>query len=300
VKGNVFIEAPPEFSFRHTVYSHGWYDLPPFRLDKENWKLGYVFRGDNDGEPFSAEISETDGRITIKAKVPAGGRERLIRDVRHMLRLDEDLSGFYGLIDPNSKLSWAVRSGAGRLLRSPTVFEDLVKTICTTNCSWALTRNMVTNLVAKLGDSAPDGSRAFPTPAAMASMPVSFYRDEIKAGYRAPYFVELAGKVADGSLDPEAWLQSELPTPELKKEMKTVKGVGDYAAENLLKLIGRYDGLALDSWLRSQFYKKHNREKTCDDKKVERHYRKFGAWKGLAIWCDMTERWHPETPKPEN
>jgi len=73
-----------------------------------------------------------------------------------------------------------------------------------------------------------------------------------------------------------------------------VKGCGDYAAENLLKLLGRYDGLALDSWLRSQFYKKHNREKVCPDKKIERHYTKFGDWKGLAIWCDMTERWFDE------
>ena len=31
----------------------------------------------------------------------------------------------------------------------------------------------------------------------------------------------------------------------MKKEIKKIKGVGDYAAENLLKLLGRYDGLAL-------------------------------------------------------
>ena len=37
-----------------------------------------------------------------------------------------------------------------------------------------------------------------------------------------------------------------LALPDLIKEMKSVKGVGNYAAENLLKLIGRYDGLALD------------------------------------------------------
>ncbi|MBP7416089.1 MAG: hypothetical protein KA831_05510, partial [Pyrinomonadaceae bacterium] len=76
-----------------------------------------------------------------------------------------------------------------------------------------------------------------------------------------------------------------------KKEMKKVKGVGDYAAENLLKLVGRYDGLALDSWLRAGFYKKHNKGKKCDDKKIARHYHKFGPWQGLAIWCDMTEDW---------
>ena len=95
----------------------------------------------------------------------------------------------------------------------------------------------------------------------------------------------------DYYLDPEAWLTSDLPTSELKKEMKKVKGVGDYAAENLLKLVGRYDGLALDSWLRSQFYKKYNAEKICNDTKIERHYKKFGPWRGLVIWCDMTEKW---------
>ena len=97
--------------------------------------------------------------------------------------------------------------------------------------------------------------------------------------------------MASGELDVEAWLHSDLLTPELKKQLKSVKGVGDYAAENLLKLLGRYDGLALDSWLRGGFYKTHNNGRACKDKKIERHYSKFGEWKGLAIWCDMTEKW---------
>lgn len=132
---------------------------------------------------------------------------------------------------------------------------------------------------------------AFPTPAAMAAATEAFYRTEIKAGYRSPYFVELAQAVVNGELDPESWLHSELSTADLKKEMKRVKGVGDYAAENLLKLVGRYDGLALDSWLRSQFYKKHNKQKPCKDTKIHRHYKKFAPYQGLAIWCDMTEKW---------
>jgi len=125
----------------------------------------------------------------------------------------------------------------------------------------------------------------------MASQDERFYRAEMKAGYRAPYLIELAEKAVSGELNPESWLNSDLPTPELKKEMKKVKGVGDYAAENLLKLVGRYDGLALDSWLRSQFYKNHNNGRTCEDIKIERHYKKYGEWRGLVIWCDMTEKW---------
>jgi N-glycosylase/DNA lyase len=151
---------------------------------------------------------------------------------------------------------------------------------------------MVSNLVDKLGDRGRKEIVAFPTAAAMAARDEKFYRDEIKAGYRSPFFVELAEKVASGAVDPEGWLSAEMPTAELRKEIKSIKGIGDYAADNLLKLLGRYDGLALDSWLRSQFYKKHNRNKPCPDKKIERKYANFGKWKGLVLWCDMTEYWH--------
>jgi hypothetical protein len=44
-----------------------------------------------------------------------------------MFRLDEDLSGFYELVRED-ELAWYAL-GAGRMLRAPTVFEDVVKTI---------------------------------------------------------------------------------------------------------------------------------------------------------------------------
>jgi len=288
---SLFIDIPDNFSFRSTIYSHGWCELAPFEIDETNWRLTYVFRQRNGSRPVAGTIFEDAGRLRIELGSKPVSRKKIIDDVRHILRLDDDLNGLYESVADHERLSWVVEKSAGRLLRSPTVFEDLVKTICTTNCSWSLTKKMVANLVEKLGEPTARGKRAFPTPEAMAGVSADFYRDEIRAGYRSPYFVELAEAVASGKLDPQSWLTSDLPTPELKKEMKKVKGVGDYAAENLLKLVGRYDGLALDSWLRSQFYKNHNNAKVCADKKIERHYKKFGKWRGLVIWCDMTEKW---------
>ena len=288
---SIFIKNPNHFSFRATVYSHGWCELPPFELDEETWRLSYVFRDKAGKKAVSAVISEEKGGVRIELDNSRIDPAAIERDVRHLLRLDDDLDGFYDAVFGHGGLEWVAEKRAGRLLRSATVWEDLVKTICTTNCSWGLTKKMVGNLVEKLGQSAAAGKNAFPTAEAMASVSPDFYREEIRAGYRSPYFVELAESVASGTLDPESWLHSRLPTAELKKEMKKVKGVGDYAAENLLKLVGRYDGLALDSWLRSQFYKKYNSEKVCNDKKIERHYKKFGPWRGLVIWCDMTEKW---------
>ena len=283
-----FIETPENFNFTRTVFSHGWCELLPFELDKENWRLSYVF--DAAKIPVSAIISESGGKIKIEAADGEINEVKLLRDVRHILRFDDDLSEFYKLTKKD--FAWLSSTNTGRMLRSPTVYEDLVKTICTTNCSWALTKKMTTNLVEKLGTPTTNGKRAFPTAEQMASKPVEFYKNEIRAGYRSSYFAELAESVAGGKINPENWLNSDLPTVELKKEMKKIKGVGDYAAENLLKLVGRYDGLALDSWLRSQFYKKRHNETVCDDKTIRQFYEKFAHWRGLVMWCDMTERWH--------
>jgi 3-methyladenine DNA glycosylase/8-oxoguanine DNA glycosylase len=278
----VTIETPNNFNFEHTVHSHGWCELLPFELDETNLTLSYIFGSDN---PISAVLSDDSGKIKIES---ADGNS-LEKAVRRVLRLDENFDDFYKLLGKEKRLAWIAENNSGRLLRSQTVFEDLVKTICTTNCSWAMTKIMTTNLVTKLGNVADNGKRSFPTAEAMANQPLKFYKDEIRAGYRAAYFKELAENVATGKLDPELWLASDLPTKDLKKEMKQVLGVGDYAAENLLKLVGRYDGLALDSWLRSQFYKKHNNNVKCEDKQIINFYEKFGDRRGLVIWLDMTE-----------
>jgi hypothetical protein len=76
--------------------------------------------------------------------------------------------------------------------------------------------------------------------------------------------------------------------------MKQVKGVGDYAAENLLKLVGRYDGLALDSWTRAKFATTRNNSRAATDRKIARFYGRFDTWRGLALWCDLTKDWLDE------
>lgn len=287
------IAAPADFNFRRTVYSHGWYDLPPFELDKENWVLTRVFDIENSA-PVAASIREASGGLEIEifAEADKLTAAKVLKDFRHCLRLDEDYSEFYRLTDKSKHFRWISETASGRLLRSPTVFEDLIKTICTTNCSWALTKKMVVNLVEKLGSPTADGRKSFPTPEKIAAEAVGFYREEIRAGYRAAYFPELASRILNGGVDVESWLHTDLPTKDLKKQIKTIKGCGDYAAENLLKLLGRYDGLALDSYLRMRFAKVHNREQPATDKQIYEHYEKFGEWRGLAMWLDMTKEWH--------
>src|SRR6266404_5207346 len=293
----ITIKTPRDFNFRRTVLSHGWCVLQPFEFDEKSWTLIRVLDL-RQGAPVTVEISSSAQGININTSRRVGKKAagEIERDVRHMFRLDDDLREFYQVVTGDPDFTWVAHEGAGRLLRSPTVFEDLVKMICTTNCSWALTEKMVSGLVNELGRESADGRKSFPTAAAMAEKPERFFRDQIRSGYRAPYFAELAQRVASGSLDVEAWLTSDLPLNDLIKEIKSVKGVGNYAAENLLKLIGRYDGLALDSWTRAQFARLHNKGRVASDKKISRFYSRFNSWRGLALWCDLTRDWM----SPEN
>lgn len=286
------IATPRSFNFKRTMISHGWSELLPFAFDRDKWTLSRVIDLGNT-TPVLVKISGTkrELRINTTARLSKGAGEKVIRDVRHMFRLDDDMGPFYRTMSADPEFSWIAEQGAGRMLRSPTVFEDLVKMICTTNCSWALTEKMVTGLVESLGRESKDGRRTFPTPEAMALMPLKFYVNEVRAGYRAAYLKELADRVAGGDLNVAEWLTSDLPTPELIKQMKGVKGVGDYAAENLLKLVGRYDGLALDSWTRAKFIRVRNKGRPASDKKIARFYSRFNSWRGLALWCDMTRDW---------
>ena len=173
--------------FLRTVTSHGVADLPPNDIDLDAGTLTTTLalpRG-------PATVRVAAGRKGYARVEGTGPKTGVLEAVRHMLRLDADLSAFYTVAADDPELSWAA-AGAGRLLRSPTVFEDVVKTICTTNCAWSATVRMATALVDHLGQEAPDGRRAFPTPAAMAEAGDAFYRDVVRAGYRGAYLHSLA------------------------------------------------------------------------------------------------------------
>jgi 3-methyladenine DNA glycosylase/8-oxoguanine DNA glycosylase len=173
--------------------------------------------------PRTARISESaPGYGVVSVVGPPPGREEgdeILAGVKHVLRLDEDLSGFYELAAGDPELAW-VTKGAGRLIRSATVFEEVVKTVCTTNCSWADTTRMVGALVEHLGEKAPEApptgpsGHAFPTARAMAGAEERFYRDIVRAGYRGKHLLALARSVASGDLDLESLDANpeELPT----------------------------------------------------------------------------------------
>jgi len=269
-----------------TLNSHGVASLPPNRLDGDSLEVTLAV-----GQGRARTVKLAPGRrghARVDGDASAG---EVIPILRHMLRLDADLSGFYAAARDDPDLDW-VRSGAGRMLRSPTVFEDVVKTICTTNCAWGGTVRMMTALVSELGPKAPGGGRAFPSAAVMAETDEAFYRDVARAGYRGPYLRSLAASVAEGTTVLEELEDPELPDDEVAARLLALPGVGPYAAAHVMTTaLGRYSRLILDSWTRPTYMRLTGAKRKLADKTIERRFKRYGPYAGLAFWLYLTRDW---------
>jgi 3-methyladenine DNA glycosylase/8-oxoguanine DNA glycosylase len=279
--------------FQRTVLSHGVADLPPNQIAQDGSSMETVLLAGGRGWQVAlAPDGRASAKLEARGRPPSARmREELLAQVRHMLRLDEDLSGFYAVAAADPVLAWA-SSGAGRMLRSPTVFEDVVKTICTTNCAWSATVRMVAALVAELGVAAGGdaGRRAFPTPQAMADADAHFYTEVARAGYRGPYLRALAADVAEGRLDLEELNDPLLPDEDVAERLLALAGVGPYATAHMMMLLGRYGRLILDSWTRPKYRRVTGRARITD-KGIERAFRRYREFAGLAFWLTLTEDW---------
>jgi 3-methyladenine DNA glycosylase/8-oxoguanine DNA glycosylase len=282
-----------------TMNSHGFAELAPTRLDEEARTLEVTLRMRR-GKPRRVRLRE--GRpehAVVEILGPAAGahvQQDVVAGVRRVLRLDRDLSGFYAKARRDPDLAWAA-TGAGRMLQGPSVFEDVVKTVCTTNCTWSATVRMVSALVEHLGEAAIGGvgplSNAFPTPERMADTPEVFYRDSVRAGYRGAYLRSLAHSVADGELDLEALASAtpgELVDGDLEQRLLALPGVGPYAAAHIMMTIGRNSRLILDSWTRPK-YARLMGKKTVSDTQIRQRFARYGDHAGLAFWLFVTRDW---------
>lgn len=283
--------------FLRTIHSHGLITLPPNAIVDDETALRMPLRLASGrttvvtirrGEPGYARVSATGA---LRA---AAVRAELVTRVRRILHLDADYAAFYRIAAGDPELRWVTR-GAGRFVHSATAFEDVVKTICTTNCAWSATIRMTGALVAGLGEPVAGvaGMRLFPTPDAMAEAREGWYRDVARAGYRGAYLRAIAQAVVRGDVDLEALAQAppdELSDEALETTLLGLPGVGPYAAAHIMMLMGRYSKLVFDSSTRPRYARISGR-KPRSDATVVRRFKPYGRFAGLAFWCYITRDW---------
>lgn len=281
------LPARQPFNFRNTVRSHGWYQMAPFEHNEEANILNYVIRLET-GKVLEIQVSEAPDGISVEtnAKLTKAESNELSKAITWMFGLDSDFSDFYAAAKKEPKLAHVEQKAYGRVLRSPTLFEDVVKTILTTNTLWAATKRMNLNLMEQYGPMLDEKTekRAFPSPAEIAASSPEILREAVRVGYRAPSIHELAVRVATGELDIESYKTSDLPTLELRKELLKIKGVGPYAAANLLLILGRGDFIPVDSWAMKLVSHEWYDGEPVTPKQVEEHFEAWVEFKGLAYW----------------
>ena len=283
---NISLPARRPFNFLSVVNSHGWVQLAPFRYNEASRALSYTDRLSN-GRVIDLRITGTPQgiKVEIKGRLSRAEQSEIAEKATWMFGLDQDFKTFYKTASKEPKLSSAQKLARGRVLRSPTFFEDVLKTILTTNTLWAATKRMNLNLIAAYGDPLTGSEfKTFPSPARIAASKPEALRENIRVGYRAPYIHKLAVRVASGELDLEAYKTSSLPTLDLRKELMKIAGVGPYAAANLLMILGRSDYIPIDSYATKMVSLEWYKGKPVTAKQVEKRFEKWGAFKGLAFW----------------
>ncbi len=273
-------------SFSRTVHSHGVARLPPATVLSS--PLRYVRRLRIGKRVVELTLEERGGRLVAQSpsRLARGDAERVQALVARMFRFHDDLTPFYAKLAGDKLLGWA-SGGAGRILASPTVFEDVVKTICTTNCAWSATVRMTTALVEL-------GGGAFPEPELLAATSESWYRGVARMGYRGPYVRSIASDVAAGKLDLESLTDSARHSDEEAEEMLLeLPGIGPYGAAHVMQLLGRHRLLVLDSWTRPTYLRLTGKKRAADST-IRRAFSRYDDYAGLAFWLFLTKDWIEE------
>lgn len=281
------LSARQPFSLSSVINSHGWASLAPFSVSSAGEVLHYILEL-NSGRVIEIEIQPAEKGVTIELgdQVNSQEQETVAQTVDWMLGLNQDFSEFYKLAKQEPKLKQVVDKAQGRLLRSPTLFEDTVKTILTTNTAWSGTIRMAQALVDQFGaqlDGEPS-KRAFPNPRKVAASDEQKLRSQTRLGYRSPYILSLAREITSGELDLEELKTVEIPSEQLHKKLLSIKGVGNYAAANLMMLLGHYGHLAIDSWALKIVSHEWYHGEQIGPAEVEQSFERWGEWKGLAYW----------------
>lgn len=289
------LAVPADYVLRRDVCSYGYFLLAPNRWEPADQTFATVLHA-GDG-PVGVIVSQpgADAGRSQMARRGAGrplrvrcsrrlerSEQRVVRArLTRMLRLDESaatLAAFHR-VDPRFKAT-----GRGRLMRSASLFEDVIKTVTSCNVQWPSTVHMNERLCAVLGR---DG--AFPTAAKLKRTRPSALRARCRLGYRDRRVVELADLFASGGVDEAALSDPQRTDDDVFKVLVEWPGIGPYAAANIMQLLGRYSRLPVDteSVRHARTVLGMEGESAALMRRVHEHYAPFGDHAFRSYWFEL-------------
>lgn len=293
------VPVPDDFSLAQAVCSYGYYLVPPnlWVPDKNVRASGTFSRPLRFGEglKYTAQCtilqapSQAKGSIALKVDVAAerqlteSDQDDIRSQVVRMFQTTADLTAWFKL---NKE---AEERHFGRLFRSPTLFEDMVKSVTACNIKFGGTIRMNKLLCENFGRN-----QAFPTPEDLKGVQAEDLKERAKVGYRGDRILRLAEGFRDGSIDP-AWLGApERTRGEVLDFVKKLHGFGDFAASNVAMHLKFYDIVPMDSETVRHFKDVHGiTTKNVKEvaPRVRQQYEPYAPYQFLQYWWEMI-RWH--------
>jgi len=276
------ITTPRDFDLMRDVCSYGYFVLAPNRWDTKNLTLTRPLNLANGPAIVVLRQAERGNlRAVFDRTLDRAEQAEARTQISRMLRLDEDETHSKAFHKADAR--WK-KSGRARLFRSPTLFEDVIKTVTSCNVSWPSTVNMNKQMCRHLAKAG-----CFPTAARVSRTRVGTLRGRCRVGYRDQRIIDLAKLFCKGHID-EPWLQSPAThDDDIFEFLKTLPGIGPYAAGNIMMLLGRYSRLAIDT--ETIRHGKAVLGMTGTDrqitKKLEAHYEQFGEFKFKSYWFEL-------------
>ena len=297
--------TPKGFSLSQAICSYGYFCLAPNRWVPGNSDdEGYLVR------PLTYRTTEEESTATKPALVAVAQdpktksillairfshtqdwdckfrEQQLVVQIDRMLRLNTSLEGFHKVYPE------AGERGFGRLYRSPTLFEDMVKTITNCNMKWGGTVEMNAKLCKNVGSEG-----AFPTPKEIHAVGPDFLKEHCRVGYRGKYIWNLAEIIVGGRLDMAKDLGStpsgacHLSREDVQTQLLKLSGVGPYAANNILQLMGYFDSHPYDTetvrlW-KEDFGAPKSANKIEIFEKARNYYSVYAPYEFTAYWYDL-------------
>ncbi|GAQ89794.1 hypothetical protein KFL_005630070 [Klebsormidium nitens] len=232
-----------------------------------------------------------------------GDKDVIQAQVRRMLRLlpeDSAAVAAFQNMHPGAKAA-----GFGRLFRSPTLWEDMVKTQLLCNCGWGRTLSMNRALCQLQAEKngpplgcPPELSHLgnFPTAAELQDFDPKALSKKCGLGYRATRLVSFAKGVATGVYD-----LGRLEGPgrfgsaaERLAAVRKMPGLGPFSAANVMQCLGEFEKVAADSETARHLREVHRKD-DCDASNLEeivaKVYLPYAPYQFLAYWFEIWQEY---------
>lgn len=213
-------------------------------------------------------------RVNVAEQLSRTDRQSVRSQVHRMLCLDQDFSRFHAMCTGHPILGFVDQTKCGGMLRSPTAFEDLVKTICTTNCDWRNTKKMCDSLCRLDGGG-------FPTPEALCEYSEKQLMVEVPLGYRAGTVRTVSELHVAGQLPLDQWAAAK-DWDKIRESLSAVSGIGPYTVTHMLVLLGYYGDIPVDSEVLKYLQNTHFGGKKVSPSDASEPYAPYGEHRFLA------------------